>query len=212
MENKAPSLEELINQGKGISGLQTPAPASAPEPVSHTTKSIAPEQITVTKTEWEEMKKTLKRLETGMPPKIPKVNDRVAKITLYDGKVVTKIVKTWIERKFGEINKREEDRLYALIRLEDDSERTLDYLDFLNEAERIVCAIKKVDKKPVNIIHGKFQTEDLNPKGTKEGGKVFNSDEIQDVEERTDDDYTLEFIDGQRKGEQIELNHLAINL
>jgi hypothetical protein len=166
------------------------------------------ETVSIPKSEWEAMKETVRLLEEGGTRKVPKVKDRVAKITLYNGKIVTKIVKTWIERKFGEINKREEDRLYGLIRLEDKSEVTLDFLDFLNEADRMICSIKKIDKKDASIVHGTFETQNLNPKDVKN----FRSEEAVDLEEKTDDDYTLEITSGERKGEKIVLNHLALNL
>lgn len=96
-----------------------------PEPEKPKVKIEFPvgETVSVPKSEWEAMKETVRLLEEGGTRKVPKVKDRVAKITLYNGKIVTKIVKTWIERKFGEINKREEDRLYGLIRLEDKRDR-----------------------------------------------------------------------------------------
>lgn len=166
------------------------------------------EIMSVPRSEWEAMKETVRLLEEGGTRKIPKISDRVAKITLYDNKIVTKIIKTWIERKFGKVNPREEDRLFALIRLEDDSEVTLDYLDFLNEADRMICSIKKIEKKDVSKVHGTFETENLNPKDVKN----FHSDEAYDIESRTDDDYTLEITSGERKGKKVTLNHLALNI
>lgn len=194
----------------GDAELSTPAVKIEPEIV----KVPKADNISIPKSEWEAMKETVRLLEEGGTRKIPKVKDRVAKITLYEGKIVTKIVKTWTERKFGELNKREEDRLFALIRLEDNSEIKLDFLDFLNEADRIICAIKKIEKKDVSISHGTFQSENLNPLNPlgENKDKNFRSDEAEDLEEKTDDDYTLEILSGERKGQQITLNHLALNL
>jgi hypothetical protein len=164
--------------------------------------------IIVPKTEWEEMKATLKRLEEGGVRKIPKVTDRMARITLHEGKVITKIVKTWNERKFSDLNKTDQDRLYANILTEDGKEYTVDFIELLNNADRLVGAIKKIEKTDVSINHGTFLTQPLNPREEKN----FQSTEGDDIEVRTDDNYTLEFMSGDRKGEQIVLNHLALNL
>ena len=191
-------------------------------PVGTTFKGVEPEivkipkadNISVPKSEWEAMKETVRLLEEGGTRKIPKVKDRVSKITLWEDKIVTKIIKTWTERKFGKINPREEDRLYALIETEDKAQYTLDYLDFLNEADRMICAVKKIEKKDVSINHGQFQSENLNPLNPlgENKDKNFRSDEAEDIEEKTDDDYTLEILTGERKGQQITLNHLALNM
>lgn len=182
-----------------------------PALVSGTSKS---DTISIPKSEWEAMKETVRLLEEGGTRKVPKVKDRVAKITLYEGKIVTKIVKTWIERKFGKINPREEDRLYANIETEDKAQYTVDFLDFLNEADRMICSIKKIEKKDASIVHGTFETQNLNPLNPlgENRDKNFRSEEATDLEEKTDDDYTLEITSGDRKGEKITLNHLALNL
>ena len=173
-----------------------------------TAKPIESDNVSIPKSEWEAMKETVRLSEEGGTRKIPKVNDRVAKITLFEGKIVTKILKSWIERKFGKLNNREEDRLFAKIVTEDKVEHTVDYLDFINEADRIICSIKKIDKKDASIIHGKFETENSNPRENK----TFRSNEMEDIETKTDDDYTLEITSGERKGEKVTLNHLALNI
>ena len=170
--------------------------------------SVESEIISVPKSEWEAMKETVRLLEEGGVRKIPKISERVAKITLHEDKIVTKIGKSWMERKFSDLNKREEDRLYAKITTEDNKEHTVDFLDFLDNADRIICTVKKVDKKDASVVHGTFNTENLNPREVKN----FNSIEAEDIEKKTDDDYTLEITSGERKGEQVTLNHLALNI
>ena len=166
------------------------------------------ETIAVPKSEWDAMKETVRLLEEGGSRKIPKVKDRVAKITLYEGKIVTKVVRTWMERKFGEVNKNDTDKLFALIETEDKKQYTVDFLALLNNADRIICAIKKVEKTDVSVNHGEFNTQNIDPRENKN----FQSEEAQDLETKTDDDYTLEILTGERKGEVLTLNHLALNL
>jgi len=175
---------------------------------SYVPPKITPETVTVSKKDWDEVMSRLKLLEDGGIKKIPTIKERIARITLHKGKVVTEIVKTWTERKFGEVNKRDEDRLYAEIKTEDGNTYTLDFLDFLNNSEKIICAVKKIDKKDISIDHGKFETQKLDEKNVKK----FRPEELSDIENKTDDDYTLEFLESERKGEKLVLNHKALNL
>lgn len=195
-------IDDILNKGTAV---QEPEPRKQSKPA---------DTISVPKSEWEAMKETVRLLEEGGARKIPKVKDRVAKITLLDGKIVTRIVRTWMERKFGEINKREEDRLYAQIMTEDNNVHVVDFLDFLENADRMICSIKKIDKKDASIVHGTFESVNLNPVNPlgENRDKNFRPGEIEDIETKTDDDYTLEITSGERKGQQITLNHKALNL
>lgn len=205
--NATPAERTAAARGEQASITENEA-TGAPQPAASAKAGRPADMISIPKTEWEEMKTTVKHLQEGGVRKIPRVTDRLAKVTLYKGEVITKILRTWSERKFSAINKSDEDRLFAEILLEDNSKHVVDFVDLLNTAERLVGAIKKIEKKDVSVNHGQFLTQPLNPREDKN----FTPSEADDIETKTDDDYTLEFVDGERKGKQIVLNHLVLNL
>jgi hypothetical protein len=200
MDNKTPLTERTFGQKPENEFPLITGPAEKIKEKNDT--------VSVPRSEWNEILLRLKQIEEGGVKKIEKVKERTATIAFYEGKIVTKILKTWVEHKFSEVNKTDEDRLYASIQTEDGKIHTLDYINFLNEAERKKFKIKKIDKKQADINHGEFLTQNTNPKDEKN----FQQVEIEDIEVRTDDDYTLEIPDGERKGELVKLNHLALNL
>jgi hypothetical protein len=193
-----------------------PVSTSVSQPTQEVTVGRPPKQETISalRYELEAMKATIKLLEEGGVKKLPMVRDRVARITFYEDKIVTNVGKVWMERKFGEVNKREEDRAYVSITTEDGKIHKIDYLDFLNESVRIICPIKKIDRKDASVVHGTFQSQNLNPVNPlgENQYKNFQSEEMEDVERKTDDYYVLEITKGQRKGEKVTLNYLALNI
>jgi len=184
----------------------TPGPLAAKEEVNKPQEGF----VSVPANEWQEIKDTVKRLRDGGIEKIKKVTDRISYARVYDGKIVTKILKTWTARKFSELNPAEEDRLYAEIEVEGGKKFKIDFVDFLNESDKIYGNIKKIDKKDVSRNHGEIMAENPDPANVTK--KKFDSFPVELIEEKTDDNFTMEINGGLRAGEIITLNHSVLNL
>lgn len=100
-------------------------------------------------------------IETGVPPVLQKVKERTCRLRVVDGKVVL----GWTDKKvYSEYSKdRREDMLYIDLLLQGASKpKKMEYLNFLNNSERIIVKIIKVDDEPIEKVDSFVNKKEYN--------------------------------------------------
>jgi hypothetical protein len=190
-------------------------------PVGSATEEQKPEEqkIEVSKTDFElllkrvkESEEAIEKIKKGGIDRPKRVQEDTAYVRMVDEKIVIGIGKKWSEAKRTKLNEKDEERLFAQLKLENDTEKTVDFVDFLNNSDMVYGLIKKIDKKDASRNHGQALAEEQDPYNRRMSGKGFEPFRVDIVETATDDDFTLEIMQGERAGQKITLHNSVINL
>jgi hypothetical protein len=173
---------------------------------------VGEDMVKVSKVEMEGMLARIKKLEEGGIEKVKRVQENRAYVRLFNGKIIKNIGRMWTEPSMSKLNPEDENRLFGKIITEDDKEHSVDFVHLLEDSERLFGAIKKREQKDATRNLGSTLAEPQDPYSSRLQHKSIEPFEIDMVENKTDDSFVLEIMEGARAGEKIEVHNSVLNL
>jgi len=184
-------------------------------------KSEEVETISVSKAEWDSVLKTVDELKNpGRPVEAKKTNKHVGFLRSIDGKIITKVLKTWQEPSKTKLNFEDTKRLFGkFVVLDGDKLKEVDH-DYLNlvseEDTKNWVLIKERKKKEVTKSQGFFTAENPNPAaktiGYADKYNDYSPGMVEGVVTTVEETLVVEMLEGDNKGETFEVNADILNI